>query len=187
MRTRPFVIIGALAALLLVPVGSSAAAPVQSSAAASPAAAFTATISARANQKLRAVPVKVGALNVPSGKTVLGYYLSESGAPNPTAATSGWRTLPSSFTVSAVDGPHTIYVWARVKGAVSVRGSVSITLDRVAPTASLTITTSSPTTAPRPARPSMSRRARIRARARRSPGTRSSWAPLRPPSARRGR
>ncbi|MFN8620408.1 MAG: hypothetical protein U0869_06645 [Chloroflexota bacterium] len=144
MRTRPFLLVSALAALLLVPAGVTAADPV-GPAAVSPAAAFTATITAKANQKSRTVPVKVGATGVPTGKTVTGYWLSENAAPTPTAATAGWKAVPTAFAVSNVQGSHTIYVWAKVKGAISVRGSVTVTLDTVAPTATLAITTTSPT------------------------------------------
>lgn len=148
MRTRSFLIATALGALLVVPAGAAAQSPADAAASAvSPAAGFTATISMRANTRTLKTPVKVGATSVPSGKRVLGWFLSENPAANPTGATPGWKAAPSAFVMAAGEGTHTIYVWARVKGAISQRGSVTTTLDQTLPTASLTINTANPAAA----------------------------------------
>lgn len=135
MRTTRLVAASALGALLLLPMGAAARAP-RMDASVSPAAGFTATITTKAYTKSLTTAVKVGATSVPSGKSVTGYYLSENPTANPTGATSGWKVAPSTFALSAVDGTHTIYVWARTKTQVSARAQVNTFLDRTAPTVS---------------------------------------------------
>lgn len=130
MRTARLFTVGALSAALLVPTAVSAQAPAGT--------AFTATITTKVYSKVRKVAVTVGKQNVPDGKTVNAYFVSETGSPNPLPGATGWRTLPTDFTVSDQDGLHTIYVWARATGGlVSVRGSDTVFLDRVAPTIDL--------------------------------------------------
>jgi hypothetical protein len=100
----------------------------------SPAAAFQATIATKANWKTRKISITVKAQNVPSGQSVTGYFVTENAGANPTGATTGWKILPTAFTLKDTEGPHTVYVWAKTKKQVSLRGSVSTLLDRVAPT-----------------------------------------------------
>src|SRR4051794_21375024 len=116
MRSSRLVISGAMSALLLVPVGVAARGP--EVAAVSPAAGFTATISSRVNYGKRSVPVTVNVQNLPSGKSVTGYFLSENPAADPAPSATGWKYQPTAFTLSDADGLHTIYAWAKYTGGV---------------------------------------------------------------------
>ncbi len=81
---------------------------------------------------------------------VTGYYISTSSS-TPSASASGWVSITSStgysgsvsYTLSSGDGNKTVYVWYKdVAGKVSSSASDSITLDTVAPTATITSPTS---------------------------------------------
>ena len=150
MRTTRLVAVSAMVALLLVPVGTAARQPRQE-ASVTPAAAFTATVSVKPYANTLKVSVKVGATNVPTNRSVTGYFLSESPTANPVGSTPGWKVMPSTFTLSDLDGSHTIYVWARTSNAVSVRGQDVTLLDRTLPAVSsfdVTPTTATSRTVP---------------------------------------
>jgi len=136
MRTTKLVAVSAMAALLLLPIGTAARSPRHQAEAASPATVFTATVSTKVSTKALTTNVKVGATSVPSGKSVTGYFLSENPTANPTGTTTGWKVLPTTFKLDDLDGSHTIYVWAKTKTSVSARGQAVTLLDRVLPTVS---------------------------------------------------
>lgn len=133
MRSSRLVFTGAMCALLLVPVGVAARNPEPS--AVGTAAGFAATINARANYGKRAVPVTLKVVNLPSGKSVKGYYLSENPLADPAPGATGWKLQPTSFTVGDADGAHTIYAWAKYTGGVvsAVAAQDNTFLDRVPP------------------------------------------------------
>lgn len=126
MRTARLLTIGALSAALILPTAVAAQSPA--------GAVFTATLQLKDFTKTRVVPLKAGKTDVPAGKTVNAWYVSETGAPNPTAGQAGWKNVPTDFKLSDEDGEHTVYIWARATGGVvSSRGSDTTFLDRVVP------------------------------------------------------
>jgi hypothetical protein len=126
MRTARLLTIGALGAALILPTAVAAQSPA--------GASFTATLSLKQYTKSRVVPLTAGKQNVPSGKSVNAWFVSETGSPDPTAGQAGWKNVPTDFKLSDEDGEHTVYVWARATGGVvSDRGLDTTFLDRVAP------------------------------------------------------
>lgn len=136
MRTTRLVAASALSALLLLPTAAVARTP-KGAQSVAPAAGFTATITAKAYTKSLSVGVTPKATGIPSGQSVVGYFLSENPTANPTGKTVGWKVSPTAFSpLSDADGAHTIYIWAKTKTQVSARGSASTFVDRVAPVVS---------------------------------------------------
>ncbi|MFN8620719.1 MAG: hypothetical protein U0869_08265 [Chloroflexota bacterium] len=82
--------------------------------------------------------MNVGVQNLPSGKAVKGYFLSEDPNANPNVADPGWKLQPTKFALSSDEGPHTIYAWAKYTGGVRsvVAASDTVNLDTVAPVVS---------------------------------------------------
>lgn len=84
-----------------------------------------------------------------AGAGIAGYILKESPTPVPAASSTAWLTKPTSFKLSTGQGSKTVYAWVKDKaGNVSVADSATTLWDATAPTASLTITTTSPTSNP---------------------------------------
>ena len=74
-----------------------------------------------------------------------GYVLKETNSTP--AASATWSQTPTSFKLSNTQGSHTVYAWVKDKaGNISAMDSATTTFDNIAPTASLTISTASPTT-----------------------------------------
>jgi hypothetical protein len=85
-----------------------------------------------------------------AGAGIAGYILKESASPAPTASSTAWLTKPTSFKLSSGQGSKTVYAWVKDKaGNVSASDSATTLWDATAPTASLTITTTSPTSNPK--------------------------------------
>lgn len=141
MRTARLLTIGALGAALILPTAVAAQSPA--------GASFTATLSLKQYTRTRVVPLTAGKQNVPSGKSVNAWFVSETGSPDPTAGQAGWKNVPTDFKLSDEDGEHTVYVWARATGGVvSDRGSDTTFLDRVAPEVSDVVTVPAQAEAP---------------------------------------
>jgi hypothetical protein len=84
-----------------------------------------------------------------AGAGIAGYILKESPTPVPAASSTAWLTKPTSFKLSAGQGSKTVYAWVKDNaGNVSVADSATTLWDATAPTASLAITTTSPTSSP---------------------------------------
>lgn len=84
-----------------------------------------------------------------AGVGIAGYILKETSSPAPTKSSTGWLAKPTSFKLSANQGSKTVYAWVKDNaGNVSVADSATTYWDATAPTASLTITTTSPTSNP---------------------------------------
>jgi hypothetical protein len=82
-----------------------------------------------------------------SGTANIAAWLVNENPDAPAANAAGWTpTRPTSYTLAGADGQRTIYVWAKdAKGQISKSRSLSVFLDRVAPSATLAISSASPT------------------------------------------
>ncbi len=141
MRTARLFSIGALSAALILPTAVAAHAP---------ASAFTATINVKkAYANTLKVDLSLGKTDVPAGKSVNAYLVSETGSPDPDKGDGRWRTMPTAITLGDADGEHTVHAWARATGGVvSARGSDTVFVDRVKPQTSDIVTVPAQAEAP---------------------------------------
>jgi hypothetical protein len=123
------VVTGAMSALLLLPSGVAAQAP-----AGDP---FAAELKMKPFAKTRTAGLSVKAVNVPSGKTVKGFFLSLNENADPAPGATGWKVQPTTFPLPDQDGFHTVYAWAKHSGTPQVvtatPDSDTIFLDRELP------------------------------------------------------
>lgn len=87
--------------------------------------------------KVLSVAIKLPTVDS-TGSGVKAWYVSENGT-TPAAGAAGWKTIkPSTFTLAAGQGVHTVYAWAKAKnGAISARSSDTVAVDQTAPTVEL--------------------------------------------------